>query len=598
MKNYHSTAAAAFLGLAFASVAATAAPVITAVYTTYSASGVPTNLNITGTGLCSNSTCSTKPVVKLAGVTQTVTGGTPTGVGVQLVTNIDGDYVLNFAVGSSSVNYNFTLRSQSYGSATTVTVGTTTTGAAGTNASVSNTGSATAPVLNFTVPRGAAGAQGIQGLPGPQGASGLPGPQGPQGPTGPHGPKGDQGVPGPHAGMVFRGAYDSATTYAPGDLVYSTVDLVGTPYYCQYFARLASTGLQPRGNSDPASVSAPWFTSDPICRSLFVPQAKTLVNYSVLDITARSGNYHSYATSINNLGQVVGSIKSPDGIGYIGFIYSITNGISFINKLEGGRSIQPNSINDLGTVIGTAVRQDGTSTAFANKNGQTNDIGLLLGPSNSGAGGINNLDQITLTYGSQSYIFEGNNFTQLPTPNGYSYAFPTAINDAGTVAISAGGSGVISKVFQWTQADGFTERGYLGKGSWAAAVNSSGTMVGGSQLPCGNNGASVFSATSSSYIDESLSAPCQYSNANGINASGEIVGYFQPYPNANPMHAFIFTQGKMVDLNQLVPTEALGNLILASASDINDNGWIACTALDPTGTISKALLLIPSGKYP
>ena len=42
-----------------------------------------------------------------------------------------------------------------------VTVGTTTTGAAGSNASVSNSGTSTAPVLDFTIPRGADGADAV-----------------------------------------------------------------------------------------------------------------------------------------------------------------------------------------------------------------------------------------------------------------------------------------------------------------------------------------------------------------------------------------------------------------------------------------------------
>lgn len=54
----------------------------------------------------------------------------------------------------------------------TVSVGTTTTGNAGTNASVSNTGTGTAAVLNFTVPRGATGATGAQGPAGQDGAQG------------------------------------------------------------------------------------------------------------------------------------------------------------------------------------------------------------------------------------------------------------------------------------------------------------------------------------------------------------------------------------------------------------------------------------------
>ena len=61
------------------------------------------------------------------------------------------------------------------GSTVSVTVGKTTTGAAGTNASVTNSGTESALVLDFTIPAGATG------------------PQGPKGATGATGPKGDKG---------------------------------------------------------------------------------------------------------------------------------------------------------------------------------------------------------------------------------------------------------------------------------------------------------------------------------------------------------------------------------------------------------------------
>jgi len=54
----------------------------------------------------------------------------------------------------------------------TIDVGSTTTGAPGTPASVVNSGSSSAVILNFAIPQGATGA------PGPQGAKGDPGPQG------------------------------------------------------------------------------------------------------------------------------------------------------------------------------------------------------------------------------------------------------------------------------------------------------------------------------------------------------------------------------------------------------------------------------------
>lgn len=62
------------------------------------------------------------------------------------------------------------------GTAATVTVGNTTTGTPGSNASVTNSGTTTAAILNFTIPQGAVGATGSQG---PTGATGPQGPAGP-----------------------------------------------------------------------------------------------------------------------------------------------------------------------------------------------------------------------------------------------------------------------------------------------------------------------------------------------------------------------------------------------------------------------------------
>jgi hypothetical protein len=53
-----------------------------------------------------------------------------------------------------------------------VTVGTTTTGAAGSSASVVNSGNQFDAVFDFTIPQGIQGEQGIQGIQGVQGATG------------------------------------------------------------------------------------------------------------------------------------------------------------------------------------------------------------------------------------------------------------------------------------------------------------------------------------------------------------------------------------------------------------------------------------------
>lgn len=154
------------------------------------------------------------------------------------------------------------------GTAATVDAGTTTTGNAGTDASVTNSGTTSAAIFDFVIPRGdkgETGEQGIQGIQGEKGekgekgdkgdtgATGATGPQGPQGEqgiqgiqgiqgeVGPQGPQGIQGVAGADGddgiSFIWKGAYDNGTAYVANDVVsYS-----GSTYICI----LASTGNIP-----------------------------------------------------------------------------------------------------------------------------------------------------------------------------------------------------------------------------------------------------------------------------------------------------------------------------------------------------------------
>ena len=98
------------------------------------------------------------------------------------------------------------------GQAATVRVGTTTTGAPGTAASVTNSGTPTDAILNFVIPRGATGATGATGPVGPTGPIGPQGPAGVAGPVGPVGPAGEDGEDGLAATITVG----TTTTSDPG----------------------------------------------------------------------------------------------------------------------------------------------------------------------------------------------------------------------------------------------------------------------------------------------------------------------------------------------------------------------------------------------
>ncbi|WP_286200875.1 collagen-like protein [[Clostridium] symbiosum] len=76
----------------------------------------------------------------------------------------------------------------------TVTVGTTLTGAPGTNARVTNSGTPCKAVLNFEIPRGSTGATGPTGAAGSNGATGPAGATGATGSNGATGPTGATGA--------------------------------------------------------------------------------------------------------------------------------------------------------------------------------------------------------------------------------------------------------------------------------------------------------------------------------------------------------------------------------------------------------------------
>jgi hypothetical protein len=114
-------------------------------------------------------------------------------------------------------------------------VGTTTTGLPGTSASVVNSGSTSAAILDFTIPRGDKGEQGPQG---PQGEPGEPGEEG--------------------LDITWRGTYSASTSYVVNDAVYYN----GGSYICiqnttgnlptndTYWNLMAAQGAPGEGSGD------------------------------------------------------------------------------------------------------------------------------------------------------------------------------------------------------------------------------------------------------------------------------------------------------------------------------------------------------------
>ena len=140
--------------------------------------GAPgTNASVTNTGTESNAVLNfvipagTTGANGANGTAATVQVGTTTtgapGTNASVTnTGTESNAVLNFVIPAGATGAN-----GADGTAATVQVGTTTTGAPGTNASVTNTGTESNAVLNFVIPAGTTGANGADGATGADGTA-------------------------------------------------------------------------------------------------------------------------------------------------------------------------------------------------------------------------------------------------------------------------------------------------------------------------------------------------------------------------------------------------------------------------------------------
>ena len=120
------------------------------------------------------------------------------------------------------------------GSAATVAVGTTLTVSAGTSANVTNSGTTSAAVFNFTIPLGATGATGPAGPAGPTGATGATGATGSMGATGSTGSTGATGAAGVSGGTFLTPHTPLSTTASLSlttNFISTTADAIATLTY-------------------------------------------------------------------------------------------------------------------------------------------------------------------------------------------------------------------------------------------------------------------------------------------------------------------------------------------------------------------------------
>ena len=290
--------------------------------------------------------------------------------------------------------------------------------------------------------------------------------------------------------------------------------------------------------------------------------ADAQVRYKAIDLGLFPGGTISNAFGVNDHGQVMG-VGNANGSVTHGFLWTKKAGMSDLGTLGGGTYSSAQAINDATQIVGQAATNHASADAFLWTNGIMQDLGTLGGTA-SQANAIN-FDPQTDSYNQiagwsrtsddseyHSVIWDASlNIVDLGTLGGTnSYAFGNNCNGqvVGTSA-TAGGS---FDAFLWDSTHGMQDLGTLG-GTMAQAngINCFGVIAGSSSLT-GDVQTDAFVYANGNMMDVG-NLGGSLSQAYAINDAGQVVGYSHTTGDAD-RHAFLWTsQGKMQDLNKLIP---------------------------------------------
>jgi probable HAF family extracellular repeat protein len=303
--------------------------------------------------------------------------------------------------------------------------------------------------------------------------------------------------------------------------------------------------------------------------------AAPLPKYILVDIGTLEGGGSSAAFAINTLGQVAGWSNSRAVVSDLAGTHDLG-----VRGLGSGAC----GINDSGQVVGYSY--DVHSHAFLYSGGVLRDIGTL-GGHDANAWAINNSGQVVgaaqlrdtnplsddpLNTGPQhAFLYDSGGMHDLGTLGGRESS-SEAINDVGQVVGTSDTSDGGTHAFLWVSGTMKDLGGLAGYASSTAdGINASGEVVGGSLNPEPQEtaGGRAFLYDSAGMHDLGTLGG-NYSLAFGINAGGQIVG--DSLTGDNKQHAFLYSSGAMIDLNDLLP--ASSSWVLNEARAINDAGQI------------------------
>jgi probable HAF family extracellular repeat protein len=321
-----------------------------------------------------------------------------------------------------------------------------------------------------------------------------------------------------------------------------------------------------------------FWTCIPFLLALAVPGAAQ--TYSITDLGTLGGNA-SGARGINGTGQVTGyaySSKTQSNV----FLYS--GGMMTSLGSLGGTNAIGLAINSTGQVAGYSTLSSGSYRGFISINGALKSVGTL-GGDYSDAEGIND-SQVTGASSTANglthpYLWTNGKMTDLGTlPGGNNpgdWNSGEAVNSSGEV-VGWGYSNSGFTAILWSNGQIKDLGSLCGELGQAFGINDLGQITGQAYIT-GGIGADTFLHDNGVMQDlGTITSPTggngQYACGFGINSSGLVVGQstYQKQGSAIVYHAFVYSSGKMRDLNRLIPAHS--GWVLTTAYVINDAGEI------------------------
>ncbi len=311
-------------------------------------------------------------------------------------------------------------------------------------------------------------------------------------------------------------------------------------------------------------------------------------SYNIIDLGTLGGS-SSWATAINNSGQVAGASAYSLSYSQHGFLYS--SGTMMDMGTFGGPDSVASCINDNGVAAGIAMTNSETGYAFhafRYQDGIMTDISGSSPYVSFRPQAINSNAQMA-GYATEDGKYEAIRYsagiwTNLGTLGGLSIA--TALNDDGQIVGYSRVAGDLNHAFLYTGST-MTDLGTLGGSeSIAFAINCDGQVVGRSNTTSGPCHAFLYSQGTMIDIDMFGSSS---SVANGINGEGQIVGCYSGTDGLN--HGFLYQDGVMTDFLSLIDSNLGWTSMQGNA--INDLGWIVGVGYNAQEQ-QHAFLMVPA----